>query len=696
MITMPIKIQRCLMQPKVYRFVGFVSAVVGLLCYALSSSFNHLFGHWNFFKIFLYFIFSFIICFMTLFAKLWQFSTSVLFKAHVSVLVLIATSVYSFFYDKAVNGKPDTYILASCVAFAVMSLSLSIQTHLGCEVDFQNFFSGCLIILLMKINWLLFIGGAIFSYSLLILRSSLLESEFSEHRSQDRSQDQVVIQVDSQEANINSALIMSQFMACINELKEQNEIIVRKLYSHVDMISVAQLLIEDNFLAESLPSKIINSLETSIKLMVAAGFEKECCRMYSSCRREFLEECLRLYELDLNMDGVSLDITMQKWMIASYAALRILFPSEKRLYGRIFFGFSSASDFSLMEVCWDLTIGLLNYANDLATASHWLNHLRCNLRVFHILTDLIPEFESVFSDHYGASLKNAAITIRKRSGEAIRTIFMELEKHICCDMVQKALPKDGRIDPITYLVESCFSVVLEDKDTVERVFKEYPMDMIGDRERVSSSLSILMAQMMELLYSNLESKCKNYTDPALGYFFIMNNCNCMIHRIKYSEMATVLGDDWILKHSTKFQQNLEHYQRTWVKVSDILELENNQSVEPNAEAESMKEKLKLFNMQFKEMCSVQSAWYVFNEQLREQIRMSIGRNLLPAYGNFIGRFQNLLGEHAYEYIEYGMDDIDARLNCLFCESETKSREQFREGRVMKMSKRVRRPSQFYN
>lgn len=39
------------MQPKVWRFVTFASAVVGLLFYALSSSFNYIFGNWNVLKI---------------------------------------------------------------------------------------------------------------------------------------------------------------------------------------------------------------------------------------------------------------------------------------------------------------------------------------------------------------------------------------------------------------------------------------------------------------------------------------------------------------------------------------------------------------------------------------------------------------------------------------------------------------------
>jgi hypothetical protein len=108
------------MYKKVWKFVGFVSAVVGLVCYALSSSFNHLFGNWNLLKIILYTVLSFIICLMNLFASTWQHSTSLRFKAHSAFLVLTITSVYSFFSDKIMNGKPDAYSLISCAAFALI------------------------------------------------------------------------------------------------------------------------------------------------------------------------------------------------------------------------------------------------------------------------------------------------------------------------------------------------------------------------------------------------------------------------------------------------------------------------------------------------------------------------------------------------------------------------------------------------
>jgi len=41
------QIQKWLQQQKVWKVVYFVSSIVGLLCYTLSSTFNQLFGKWT-------------------------------------------------------------------------------------------------------------------------------------------------------------------------------------------------------------------------------------------------------------------------------------------------------------------------------------------------------------------------------------------------------------------------------------------------------------------------------------------------------------------------------------------------------------------------------------------------------------------------------------------------------------------------
>nr|KYP72924.1 Exocyst complex component 7 [Cajanus cajan] len=178
------------------------------------------------------------------------------------------------------------------------------------------------------------------------------------------------------------------------------------------------------------------------------------------------------------------------------------------------------------------------------------------------------------------------------------------------------------------------------------------------------SLSVHMAKIMELLERSLKANSKNYNNPSLGYFFIMNNRRFIELEVELYGLGPIIGDDWLRKNRTKFQQNLQLYHRSsWNKIVNILKLDINES--PNVETELLKDKLNSFNEHFDEICNVQSTWFVFDEQLREQIIKSIDNILLPAYGSFIKRFQNFLEKQAYEYIKYGIFDVKEHVNNLF-------------------------------
>ncbi|KAJ1386259.1 WRKY domain [Sesbania bispinosa] len=663
MSPMPIQILRWLMQPLVWRFVGFGSAVVGLLCYALSSSFNHLFGNWNLIKIFLYTAFSFIISLLIFYAKKWQHSTSLRFKAHSAFLVLTITSVYSFFYDKVVNGKPDAYSLISCSAFSIMTLSLSRQTRCGFEVDLLYFFLGCLNVQLMKIKLPLAILGAGFSYSLIILRSyfsSLNSTVEIEHLG---LQDQrLVIQVDSSQqlANTDTGKLKQQFMNCVEELRKNNSNLTNMLLQRVKkyLNGNTELVVTDhNFMIDVLPRETMNNLHETAKLMLNAGLQKECSEVYSTWRKEWLEECLINKLFRMRKIGFQ-DYMIGRWIKTFKVSLRILFPSERRLCNHVFMGFSSTADLCFLEVCHGAAIQLLNYADAFVTRSPsaWL--LFQTLDMFDTLREMIPDFESLFPD----SLVNEAIRIQNRLGEASRDIFMEFGNLIFhTPDAEFDAWDDGRVHPMTcvgsgYLVNAFWSRLM-----LEKILREYPK--VGDGG-ATSSFSVLMERIMEQIERKLEAKSKIYKDPALRCFFMMNN----LRHIEY-QLGTLWRDERFQANTGRY---LELYHRSsWNKVLDILNLDsnNNESVASNVAVESMKDKLNLFNLRFREVYSVQSTWLVFDKVLRKQIIVYVENMLLPAYANFIGRFHHVLGEHADEYIEYGMSDIQDRLNHLFIGNE---------------------------
>ncbi|XWS53392.1 hypothetical protein CRYUN_Cryun11dG0153600 [Craigia yunnanensis] len=442
-------------------------------------------------------------------------------------------------------------------------------------------------------------------------------------------------------------------------------------------IPIAQPITDYDIVIDVLPSGTINDLHEIAKRMVAAGFGKECSHVYSTCRREFLEESIsRLGLQKLSIDEVQkmpwqeLEDEIERWIKAANVALRILFPSERRLCDGIFFGFSSAADLSFMEVCRGSTIQLLNFADAIAIGSRSPERLFKVLDVFETLRDLMPEFDSVFSDQYCLVLRNEAATIWKRLGEAIRGIFMELENLIRRDPAKAAVPGGG-LHPITRYVMNYLRAACRSRQSLEQVFDESnvvaPSNKLEDRGLSLSSMSVQMAWIMELLESNLEVKSKIYRDSALCSVFMMNNGRYIVQKVKDSELGSLLGDDWIRKHTAKVRQYCTNYQRSsWNKILGMLKLDNS-SLASNAIAKSMKEKIRSFNSQFEEVCKTQSTWIVFDEQLREELRISVSRLLLPAYRTFVGRFQSIpeIGRNADRLSRYGPEDIEARINELF-------------------------------
>lgn len=440
-------------------------------------------------------------------------------------------------------------------------------------------------------------------------------------------------------------------------------------------IPVAHPISGYDIIIDAIPSGTINDLHEIAERMVAAGYGKECSHAYSTCRRDFLEESLsRLGLQKFSIDEVQrlpwtdLEDEIEKWIKAVNVAVRILFPSERRLCDRVFFGFNSAADLSFMEVCRGSTIQLLNFADAVAIGSRAPERLFKVLDVFETMRDLVPEFESVFSDQYCLFLRNEAITIWKRLGEAIRGIFMELENLIRRDPAKAAVPGGG-LHPITRYVMNYLRAACRSRLTLEQVFDESIVPPTGGDRSLSpsSSLSVQMAWIMELLESNLEAKSKIYRDSAFCSVFMMNNGRYIVQKVKDDELGSLLGDDWIRKHTAKVRQYHVNYQRSsWNKILGVLKLDNS-TLSSNVASKALKEKLKSFNVLFEEICRTQSTWVIFDEQLREELKISVAGHVVPAYRNFLGRFQSLqdIGKYADKHVKYVVEDVEARIGELF-------------------------------
>lgn len=161
--------------PNVWRFLGFGSSIVGFSCYALSHSFQEVFGGWNLLKIVLYCLLSLIFCVMMLFVdNCPRISRGFLLKTHVGFLVVMITSLYSYYEGRSKEeqkGYRSMLSLVSFGAFALMSLSLSRQIRPHFDAGMSNFFLGCLIVAVMKKNIKIALAAAVFFHLVIAIRS---------------------------------------------------------------------------------------------------------------------------------------------------------------------------------------------------------------------------------------------------------------------------------------------------------------------------------------------------------------------------------------------------------------------------------------------------------------------------------------------------------------------------------------------
>ncbi|XP_057724559.1 exocyst complex component EXO70B1-like [Arachis stenosperma] len=610
------QIHSYLMQPRIWRLLGFASTLIGFICYALSSSFYQLFGSWTLFKIVAYSIFSIIICLTILFPKLWQQLRGLNFEAHMAFFVLTITSVYSYFSDKAMKGKPDAYSVTSYAAFAVTSLSLQRQNAPAKNRN-QRFQDKHHLVVQVNMNPLQVNNN---------INSNLVSSNIPQKAQQPDEHVPV-------EANILPSMEERRWanLAVVNMLKcNLNKYIQDKVHR------IPEILINDhNFLIDELPSQLVSDLHEKVKFMVRTGFEKECMDQYCTWRREFLD----LAGKELSIQEIEEKRRIKTWIKVSNVSLKILFPNERRLCDRIFLGFPSVADCSFAQICGEFTTNLLDFANGFANGSHMLNLLPSVLQVFGVLHELIPEFESVFLDQFSVSLRSEAATTGRRLRKAINGMFMQLEKLINCDTSQVACT--GGICPVTVEVMNHLSAVGE----------------FG-----SSWLSAEVTRIIALLESHLEAKSKDYSNPALGFVFLMNNERYIEKKAKQYQLDKILGNHWIRQRAAKVRENCEHYRRSsWEEVLGFLKL----STEQIEEAESMKKKLNLFNLRFKEIWMDQSACFMHDEELREEIIASLRKILSRTYGLFIWSFNRILGKDAHECIRYSVLDIEDLLKDLF-------------------------------
>ncbi|XP_069785959.1 exocyst complex component 7 isoform X5 [Narcine bancroftii] len=252
------------------------------------------------------------------------------------------------------------------------------------------------------------------------------------------------------------------------------------------------------------------------------------------------------------------------------------------------------------------------------------------------------------------------------------------------------MPKDGTVHELTSNAILFLQQLLDFQETASAMLAS---QVLGDtyhipldpREIGTSSssfnsefnrrlLSNYICKILGNLQLNLHSKAKVYEDTALGAVFLLNNFNYILKSLEKSELIQLVAVSQ--KHPDKaykshIEEQLQTYQRSWLKVTTSLTEGNLPAFQPGTklkdkERQAIKDRFKAFNDGLEELCKIQKSWAIPDKEQRDKIRRAQKENVTVAYRVFWQRYSNVpFTKNVEKYIKYRVEQVEEMIEKLF-------------------------------
>ncbi|XP_037013678.1 exocyst complex component 7 isoform X8 [Artibeus jamaicensis] len=239
------------------------------------------------------------------------------------------------------------------------------------------------------------------------------------------------------------------------------------------------------------------------------------------------------------------------------------------------------------------------------------------------------------------------------------------------------MPKDGTVHELTSNAILFLQQLLD--------FQETAGAMLASQETSSSAtsynsefskrlLSTYICKVLGNLQLNLLSKSKVYEDPALSAIFLHNNYNYILKALEKSELiqlVAVTQKTAERSYREHIEQQIQTYQRSWLKVTDYISEKNLPVFQPGVklrdkERQMIKERFKGFNDGLEELCKTQKAWAIPDTEQRDRIRQAQKHIVKETYGAFLHRYSSVpFTKNPEKYIKYRVEQVGDMIDRLF-------------------------------
>ncbi|XP_044481441.1 exocyst complex component EXO70H1-like [Mangifera indica] len=387
--------------------------------------------------------------------------------------------------------------------------------------------------------------------------------------------------------------------------------------------------------------------------MIASGYGKECVKIYKKIRKSIVDEAL--YHLGVEklsfsavkkMDWDLLEIKMKKWLHAVKTAVKTLFYGERILSDLVFSASDSIRESCFTEICKDGALTLFAFPENIAKCKKTPEKIFRTLDLYKAIADLWAETESIFSFESTSVVRSQAVNSLNKLGEAVRSMLVDFEAEIQKDNSKSGVPGGG-IHPLTRYVMNYIAFLGDYSGSLSDIIADWPLTVCtplleayfgspDSEDNISSPIAVRLAWLILVLFCKLDGKAELYKDGSLSYLFLANNLQYVVVKARTSNLHFILGEEWVVKQEAKVTQYAAKYERlAWSKV--FASLPDN----PTAEIplEKVRNSFRQFNSSLEDACNKQSSWIVPDEKLRDEIKTSLWRRIVPVYRAFYDKYE---------------------------------------------------------
>lgn len=435
---------------------------------------------------------------------------------------------------------------------------------------------------------------------------------------------------------------------------------------------------------EQVSSVAMADLKLIADCMVSSGYAKECVSVYILIRKSIVDE--GLYRLGVEklsssrankMDWEVLDLKIKSWLEATRISVRTLFNGERILCDHVFSYSDSIRESCFAEISRDGASLLFGFPELVAkTKKSSPEKLFRVLDMHAVVSDLWPEIESIFSSDYTSGVRSQVVASLQRLTESAQILLAEFESSIQKDS-SKLPVNGGGVHSLTIHTMNYLSVLADYVNVLSDIFprgdwlpppkssslpESYLYSPESDYSASTPALTARMAWLILVLLCKLDGKAKHCKDVSLSYLFLANNLWYVVARVRSSNLQYVLGDDWITKHEAKAKRFVANYEKVaWGEVVSSLP-ENPAAAEARAVFEN-------FNIKFEEAYRKQNSFVVADRELRDEIKGSIARSIVPRYREWYNALLATLGSvrdlTVMEFVTFTPEDVENYLTNLF-------------------------------